>query len=110
MVNLLKVKTLLILGGLIVSFNAFKKTEQYKKGELIDGFTPAQRFYLNSAQVWKTNIRDEALEVQIKTDPHSPARYRVLGPLKNIPEFYEAFNVKEGDGMYRSPSERVKIW
>lgn len=98
------------LGGLIVSFNAFKNTEQYKKGELIDGFTPAQRFYLNSAQVWKTNIRDEALEVQIKTDPHSPARYRVLGPLKNIPEFYEAFNVKEGDGMYRSPSERVKIW
>ena len=98
------------LGGLIVSFNAFKNTEQYKKGELIDGFTPAQRFFLNSAQVWKTNIRDEALEVQIKTDPHSPARYRVLGPLKNIPEFYEAFNVKEGDGMYRSPSERVKIW
>jgi putative endopeptidase len=98
------------LGGLIVSFNAFKKTEQYKKGELIDGFTPAQRFYLNSAQVWKTNITDEALEVQIKTDPHSPARYRVLGPLRNIPEFYEAFNVKEGDGMYRSPSERVKIW
>ena len=98
------------LGGLIVSFNAFKKTEQYKKGELIDGFTPAQRFYLNSAQVWKTNIRDEALEIQIKTDPHSPAKYRVLGPLKNIPEFYEAFNVKEGDGMYRSSSERVKIW
>ena len=98
------------LGGLIVSFNAFKKTEQYKKGELIDGFTPAQRFYLNSAQVWKTNIRDEALEVQIKTDPHSPAKYRVLGPLKNIPEFYEAFNVKEGDGMYRPSEQRVKIW
>lgn len=98
------------LGGLIVSFNAFKKTEQYKKGELIDGFTPAQRFYLNSAQVWKTNIRDEALEVQIKTDPHSPAKYRVLGPLSNIPEFYEAFNVKEGDGMYRDEAVRVKIW
>ena len=98
------------LGGLIVSYNAFKKTEQYKKGELIDGLTPSERFYLNSAQVWKGSIRDEALETRIKTDPHSPARYRVLGSLSNIPEFYEAFNVKEGDGMYRSEEERVKIW
>jgi len=98
------------LGGLIVSYNAFKKTEQYKKGELIDGLTPSERFYLNSAQVWKGSIRDEALETRIKTDPHSPARYRVLGSLSNIPEFYETFNVKEGDGMYRSEEERVKIW
>lgn len=98
------------LGGLIVSYNAFKQTEQYKKGELIDGLTPSERFYLNSAQVWKGSIRDEALETRIKTDPHSPARYRVLGSLSNIPEFYETFNVKEGDGMYRSEEERVKIW
>ncbi len=98
------------LGGLIVSYNAFKKTEQYKKGELIDGLTPTERYYLNSAQVWKGSIRDEALEVRIKTDPHSPAKYRVVGPLSNIPEFYEAFGVKEGDGMFRNPDERVKIW
>jgi putative endopeptidase len=98
------------LGGLIVSYNAFKQTEQFKKGELIDGFTPTQRFYLSWAQVWKSQIRDEALEVRIKTDPHSPAQYRVLGPLRNIPEFYEAFAVKEGNGMYRSPEDRVKIW
>ncbi|MEN8193290.1 MAG: M13 family metallopeptidase [Bacteroidota bacterium] len=98
------------LGGLIVSYNAFKKTEQYKKGELIDGLTPTERYYLNSAQVWKGSIRDEALEVRIKTDPHSPAKYRVIGPLSNIPEFYKTFDVKEGDGMYRSPEERVKIW
>ena len=98
------------LGGLIVSYNAFKKTEQYKTGELIDGLTPSQRFYLNSAQVWKGSIRDEALELRIKTDPHSPARFRVLGSLSNIPEFYKTFNVKEGDGMYRSEEERVKIW
>lgn len=98
------------LGGLIVAYNAFKKTEQYKKGELIDGLTPSERFYLNSAQVWKGSIRDEALRVRIKTDPHSPAKYRVIGPLSNIPEFYKTFNVKEGDRMYRSPEERVKIW
>ena len=98
------------LGGLIVSYNAFKKTEQYIRGELIDGLTPSERFYLNSAQVWKGSIRDEALEVRIKTDTHSPAEYRVIGSLSNIPEFYETFNVKEGDGMYRSLQERVKIW
>jgi len=98
------------LGGLIIAYNAFKKTEQYKNEELIDGFTPSQRFYLSWAQVWKTKIRDEALEVRLKTDPHSPGKYRVLGPLTNIPEFYEAFTVKEGDGMYRSAEERVKIW
>lgn len=98
------------LGGLVVSYNAFKKTEQFKKGELIDGFTPTQRFYLSWAQVWKTNIRDEALETRIKTDPHSPGKYRVLGPLSNISDFYEAFGVKEGDGMYRSTDSRVKIW
>jgi len=98
------------LGGLIVSYNAFTKTEQYKKGELIDGFTPTQRFYLSWAQVWKNNIRDEALEVRVKTDPHSPGKFRVLGPLSNIPEFYEAFSVIEGDGMFRISGERVKIW
>ena len=72
------------LGGLIVSYNAFKKTEQYKTRELIDGLTPSQRFYLNSAQVWKGSIRDEALELRIKTDPHSPAKYRVIGSLSKI--------------------------
>lgn len=98
------------LGGLTIAFNAFKETKQFKKGELIDGFTPTQRFYLSWAQVWKTKFTDEAMEVKVKTGPHSPGKYRVLGPLSNIPEFYEAFNVKEGDGMYRTEEERVKIW
>ncbi len=98
------------LGGLTVAYNAFKKTDQYKKGELIDGFTPTQRFYLSWAQVWKNNIRKEALEVRLKTDPHSPGKYRVIGPLSNIPDFYKAFSVKEGDGMYRDKDVRVKIW
>ena len=98
------------LGGLTVSFNAFKNTEQYKKGEEIDGFTPAQRFFLGWAQVWATNIRPEALKLQVKTDVHSPSIPRVNGPLQNLPEFFKAFNVQPGDPM-RSPDDKiVKIW
>ncbi|MFA8342817.1 MAG: M13 family metallopeptidase, partial [Rhodothermaceae bacterium] len=98
------------LGGLTVSYEAFKKTEQFKKNEKIDGFTPAQRFFFGWAQVWKTNIRDEALKDQIKTDVHSPGMYRVIGPLANLPQFFEAFDVKEGDKMRRPKDKIVKIW
>jgi putative endopeptidase len=98
------------LGGLTVSFNAFKKTEQYKKGKLIDGFTPTQRFYLSWAQVWKNNIRPDALKLRLKTDVHSPGEYRVIGPLSNLPPFFEAFDVKPGDPMRRPDDKLVKIW
>lgn len=98
------------LGGLTISFAAFKKTEQYIKGELIDGFTPAQRFFLGWAQVWATNIRPEALKLQVKTDVHSPSVQRVNGPLMNMPEFFEAFDVKPGDPMRNPDDKIVKIW
>lgn len=98
------------LGGLTISFAAFKKTDQYKKGEMIDGFTPAQRFFLSWAQVWATNARDEYLKMQIKTDVHSPSVQRVNGPLMNIPEFWEAFGVKPGDPMRNPDDKVVKIW
>ncbi|MFC2139061.1 M13 family metallopeptidase [Bacteroidota bacterium] len=98
------------LGGLTISFSAFKKTDQYKKGELIDGFTPAQRFFLSWAQVWRNNIRDENLKLRLKVDVHSPGVTRVNGPFPNIPEFVEAFNVQPGDGMYLALEDRVKIW
>lgn len=98
------------LGGLTISFAAFKKTDQYKKGEMIDGFTPAQRFFLGWAQVWATNARDEYLKMQIKTDVHSPSVQRVNGPLMNIPEFWEAFGVKPGDPMRNPDDKVVKIW
>jgi len=98
------------LGGLNVSFNAFKNTDQYKKAEKIDDFTPAQRFFLGYAQVWAENIRPETLKLRLKIDVHSPARFRVLGPLMNLPEFFQAFDVKPGDPM-RNPDEKiVKIW
>ena len=98
------------LGGLTISFAAFKKTDQYKKGEMIDGFTPAQRFFLGWAQVWATNARDEYLKMQVKTDVHSPSVQRVNGPLMNIPEFWEAFGVKPGDPMRNPDDKVVKIW
>ncbi|MEJ2505246.1 MAG: M13 family metallopeptidase [Ignavibacteriaceae bacterium] len=98
------------LGGLNVAFTAFTKTDEYENGKKIDGFTPAQRFFLAWAQVWRNNIRPQALMLRLKTDPHSPGKYRVLGPLSNMPEFWKAFNVKEGDPMRNPPDRVVKIW
>jgi putative endopeptidase len=98
------------LGGLTISYAAFSKTNQFKEGKEIDGFTPQQRFFLSWAQVWRNNIRDENLKLRLKTDVHSPGKQRVNGPFTNMPQFFKAFNVKEGDKMYRSPNELVKIW
>ncbi|MEO8399622.1 MAG: M13 family metallopeptidase, partial [Ignavibacteriaceae bacterium] len=98
------------LGGLTIAFTAFKKTDQYKKNEEIDGFTPAQRFFLAWAQVWRDNIRDENLMLRLKTDPHSPGKERVNGPMSNMKEFWSAFDLKEGDAMRKPDSEAVKIW
>ncbi len=98
------------LGGLTVSFAAYKKTDEFKKGESIDGFTPAQRFFLGYAQVWANNIRPEALKLRLKTDVHSPGYQRVNGPLMNLPEFFEAFDVKPSDPMRNTDDKIVKIW
>ncbi|MFH2029791.1 MAG: M13 family metallopeptidase [Bacteroidota bacterium] len=98
------------IGGLTIAYNAFKKTEQYKNNKMIDGFSPAQRFFLSWAQVWRNNIREDALKLRLKTDVHSPGKYRVLGPLSNMPEFFSAFDVKDGEQMRRSEDKLVKIW
>lgn len=98
------------LGGLSIAYEAFKKTKQYKEAKLIDGFTPTQRFFLNWSQVWRSNILPEAAEQRIKTDNHSPGEHRSNGPLTNIDAFYEAFNVKEGDKMFKPKEKRTKIW
>jgi putative endopeptidase len=98
------------LGGLTISYAAFKNTDQFKKNEMIDGFTPAQRFFLGWAQVWATNARDEFLKTQVKTDVHSPSVQRVNGPLMNMPEFFEAFGVKPGEKMRAADDKIVKIW
>ncbi|MFI0491128.1 M13 family metallopeptidase [Flavobacterium sp.] len=77
---------------------------------LIDGYTPEQRFFISWTTVWRTKTRDEAIKNSVKTDPHSPGQYRAYVPLQNVDSFYEAFNIKSGDGMYLAPEKRVKIW
>ncbi|RFP66230.1 M13 family peptidase [Hymenobacter lapidiphilus] len=98
------------LGGIIIGLDAFKKTEQYKKGEKIGGLTPVQRYFLGYALGWQTHQRQERLAQALLTDVHSPAQYRINGPFANVPAFYEAFDVKPGDKFYRPDSARVKIW
>jgi putative endopeptidase len=98
------------LGGIIMGYEAFKNTSQFKNHEIIGGLNPDQRFFLGYALGWMMNERPETIANQVKSDEHSPAKYRVIGPLSNIPEFYKAFNVKEGDAMWRPDSLRVVIW
>lgn len=98
------------LGGLAIAYEAFKKTKQGQSDEKIDGFTPDQRFFLSWAQVWRANTRDEEMASRIMTDPHSPNQWRCNGPLSNMTEFYQAFNVQPGDKMYRPENERAKVW
>jgi putative endopeptidase len=98
------------LGGLTIAYAAFMKTPQAKAGKLIDGFTPEQRFFLNYAQIWRVNMRPEAMRQLVQTDPHSPGQFRTIGPLQNFPEFHKAFSCKEGDKMVRPAANRAKIW
>jgi putative endopeptidase len=97
-------------GGVLLGLDAFKKTEQYKEGKKIGGLTPLQRYFLGYALGWMSQQRDENLRRGLLSDVHAPAKWRVLGPLANIPEFYEAFGVKPGQPMWRADSSRVRIW
>jgi putative endopeptidase len=98
------------LGGLSIAYEAFTKTKQFKEGKKIDGFTPAQRFFLSWAQVWRGNVLPRTAAQLILTDPHSPGNYRGNGPLTNVDAWYEAFDIKPGDKMYKAPEQRTKIW
>ena len=98
------------LGGLTVAHKAYMLSLGDKKAPVIDGYTGDQRFFMGWAQIWRRNYRDEELRNRLLTDPHSPSHYRVIGILSNMPEFYEAFDVKEGDKMYIKLEDRVKIW
>ena len=98
------------LGGITIGLLAYQMSLNGKEPPVIDGFTGVQRVFLGFSQVWRSKIRDEALRQQIATDPHAPARYRANGPVRNVPEWYEAFDVQVGDSLYLPPDERVKIW
>ena len=98
------------LGGLSIAIKAYKATLNGKEAPVMDGFTGMQRVFLGWGQVWAEKIREEALRSQIAGDPHSPALFRVNGTVRNVPEFYEAFNIKPTDSLYLAPEKRVKIW
>ncbi len=97
-------------GGLQISYNAFEKTDEAKKGDKIDGFTPAQRFFLSYAGVWAGNIRDAEILRRTKTDPHSLGKWRVNGTLPHIDAWYKAFNITEKDSLYIPKEKRADIW
>ncbi|MFI5252751.1 MAG: M13 family metallopeptidase [Bacteroidota bacterium] len=97
-------------GGLTIAYAAFKKATEGKPQEKIDGFTPDQRFFLAWAQIWRVNYRPQSLKLQVNTNPHSPGMFRTNGPLSDMPEFYSAFDAKDGDKMMRPADQRPKIW
>ena len=97
-------------GGLRIAYDAFKKTDEGQSDEVIDGFTPDQRFYLSYGRIWAENITDEAAYQQTKTDPHSLGKWRVNATLRNIDTFFDAFGVKAGDKMWLDPADRAIIW
>ena len=98
------------LGGLNMAYEAYHNSLQGKPAPVIDGLTGDQRFFLSWAQVWRTKIRDEALRAQVLSDPHAPPYFRVNGAVRNMDEWYQAFDVKPDDKLYLPPEQRVKIW
>ena len=98
------------LGGLTIAHKAYKLSLNDQESKIIDGLRGEERFFMGWAQVWAYKFREEALRNRLLTDSHSPAPYRCNGTLMNMPEFVEAYDLKESDKMYRDPKDRVKIW
>lgn len=97
-------------GGIAIAYDAFKMTQQGQDTTRIDGFTPDQRFFLSVARIWRVKTRDAFLRMYVNTNPHSPAIWRVNGPLMNSAPFYKAFKVQPGDKNYLAEDRRIKIW
>jgi putative endopeptidase len=98
------------MGGLSLALDAYHASLRGSAAPVLDGLTGDQRVFLGWAQVWREKIRDEALRQRLVSDPHSPARYRVNGVIRNIDGWYSAFNVQPGDALYVAPADRVRIW
>jgi putative endopeptidase len=98
------------LGGVAVAYYALQKALKQKPEGRIDGFTPEQRFFLSYARVWASKFRPAQLRTMVQTNPHSPAMWRVNGPLSNLPEFRQAFGCKDGDPMVRPAEVQARIW
>jgi putative endopeptidase len=100
------------LGGTSIAYEALQRAlaKNPAKRKHLDGFTPEQRFFLSLAQLWRVNWREAELRRRIVTDPHSPPQFRGIGPHVNLQEFYDAFGIKEGAPMWRTPELRARIW
>ncbi len=98
------------LSGVTIAYKAYKKSLNGKEAPVIDGLTGDERFFIGFTQIWRAKIKEESMRNRVATDPHSPAKFRSLGALSNMPQFYTTFDVKEGDAMYIAPEKRVKIW
>jgi putative endopeptidase len=100
------------LGGVTIAYDALQcaLARDPSRRKPVDGFTPEQRFFLAVAQIWRCNVREEALRMRLMVDPHSPWQFRSIGPLVNLKEFYDAFNIKEGSPLWRATDARTKIW
>jgi len=96
--------------GLVLALDAFKQTDEYREDRKVDGLTPIQRFFLAYAYSWMTQEREEQLRRDLLSETHSPPKWRVIGPLSNITDFYQAFDVQPGQAMWRPPENRVSIW
>ena len=98
------------IGGITIAYHAFKKTAEGKSDKKINGLTPDQRFFMSYAGIWRSKMRPEIERTRVMVDPHSTPQYRVNNPLSDIPAFYKAFNVKQGDKMYVPDSLRAQVW
>ncbi len=98
------------IAGVAIAYDAFKLTKQGQDSTKLDGFTPDQRFFISIARIWRVKTRDEFLRMYVNTNPHSPAKWRVNGPLMNFTPFYKAFDVQPGDKMYKPENERIVVW
>ena len=98
------------LGGLTVAHKAYVLSLGGKEAPVIDGLTGDQRYFYGWSQVWARKYREENLLTRLKTDPHSPSEQRANGTPVNVPAFYSAFGVKEGDKLFKPEAERITIW
>ena len=98
------------IGGMAIAYEAFKKTDEGKSNEKIDGLTPDQRFFIAYAELWRNKTRPERLRTQVMTNPHSTPQYRTNNPMVDLPAFYTTFHVKPGDKMYMPDSLRAEVW
>jgi putative endopeptidase len=108
--QLTKSENIADLTGVSIAFKAYKKSLNGKKSLIIDGYTPEQRFFMGFAQTWRAKLKEDSVRLMVTSDQHTPPKYRVNGPLKNVHQFYQAFDVKPGDKMYIPAKERAVFW